>query len=34
MRRTYWYAAVTKDVAQRRSWTVYEVVIFEKLKEI
>ena len=26
MRRTYWYAAETKDAAQHRSWTFYEVV--------
>ena len=26
MRRTYQYAAVTKDEAQRRRWTFYEAV--------
>jgi len=26
MRHTYQYAAVTKDEAQRRRWTFYEVV--------
>ncbi len=28
MRRTYQYAAVTKDEAQRRRWTFYEAVNF------
>ncbi len=26
MRRTYWYVAMTEDVAQRSRWTFYEVV--------
>ena len=26
MRRTFWYAAVTKDAVQRRRWAFYEVV--------
>jgi hypothetical protein len=26
MRRTYWYAAMTEDAAQRGRWTFYEVV--------
>jgi len=26
MMHAYWYAAVTKDAAQRRSWTFCEVV--------
>ena len=26
MRRTYWYAAMTEDAAQRSIWTFYEVV--------
>ena len=26
MRRTYWYAAMTKYAAQRSRWTFYEVV--------
>ena len=30
MRRTYWYAAMTEDAAQRSIWTFYEVVKFEK----
>ena len=37
MRHTYWYAAVTKDAAQHRSWTFYEVVNFQSwhiLKEL
>ena len=29
MRRTYQYAAVTKDEAQRRRWTFYEAVNLE-----
>ena len=31
MRRTYQYAAVTKDEAQRRRWTFYEAVKFNIL---
>jgi len=30
MRRTYRYAAMTKDEAQRRDWTFYEAVIFSR----
>jgi len=26
MRRTYWYAAMTEDAAQRSRWTFHEVV--------
>ena len=26
MRRTYWYAAMTEDAAQRSRWAFYEVV--------
>ena len=26
MKRTYWYAAMTEEAAQRRRWTFYEVV--------
>ncbi len=28
MRRTYWYAAMTEDAAQRSRWTFCEVVNF------
>jgi len=29
MKRTYWYAAMTEDAAQRSRWTFYEVVEVE-----
>ena len=32
MRRTYQYAAVTKDEAQRRRWTFYEAVNLDLLR--
>jgi hypothetical protein len=30
MRRTYWYAAMTENEAQRSRWTFYEVVKIEE----
>jgi hypothetical protein len=33
MKRTYMYAAMTEDAAERRRWTFYEAVIVEKAKK-